>query len=97
MTTLRRSGLTGATRLVGEFLLIVGGVSVALAADSLWSARQDRVRETEYFEQLRSDLAENRVRLEAAIDDEETIGAAARSALHAVRSGEPISLDSARA
>ncbi|MFV1988523.1 MAG: hypothetical protein ACC682_14695 [Gemmatimonadota bacterium] len=88
---------TGASRLVGEFLLIVGGVTVALAADSLWSARQERVRETEYLVQLRSDLAENRERLEAAIEDEETIGAAALTALNAVKSGQRISRDSARA
>jgi hypothetical protein len=74
----------------------VAGVTVALAGESLWSARQDRAREAEYLEQLRVDLAENRVRLEAAIGDEETIGAAARTTLNALRRGERISADSAR-
>lgn len=94
---MRRLSSTGASRVVGEFLLIVAGVTVALGADALRSARQDRAREEEYLEQLRSDLAENRKRLVAAIEDEETLGAAALSALKAVLSGQPISVDSARA
>ncbi len=57
--------------MVGEFVLIMAGVTVALGADALRSARQDRMREEEYLEQLRSDLAENRERLVAAIEDEE--------------------------
>ena len=88
---------TRSPRVLGEFLLIVAGVTVALAADSLWSFRQDRVLEAEYLEQLRSDLDENRDRLIAAIEDEETIGDGAFSALSAVKGGETISPDSARA
>lgn len=97
LANVRFMNVTGASRLAGEFLLIVAGVSVALGADSLWSAHQDRGRESEYLEQLRSDLAENRDRLAAAIEDEETLGAAAVSALRAVVSGQAISPDSSRA
>jgi hypothetical protein len=88
---------TGWPRFFREFLLIVAGVTAALGADSLWSVRQERVRESEYLEQLRADLAENRVRLDAAILDEETLGAAALTALGALERGAPITADSARA
>ena len=97
MTKLNRQGGTGRSPLLAEFLLIVAGVTVALGADSLWSLRQDRARESEYLEQLRADLTENRTRLVAAISDEETLGAAALTAMKALASGTPISADSARA
>jgi hypothetical protein len=93
----RLAGSFRASRALGEFLLIVAGVTVALGAESLWAARLDRLREAEYMEQLRSDLAENQRRLDVAILDEETIGAAALTALQAVMSGEPIPVDSAQA
>jgi hypothetical protein len=97
VTKLSRQGETGRSRLIAEFLLIVAGVTVALGADSLWSIRQDHARESEYLEQLRADLAENRARLDAAILDEETLGAAALAALEALARESPITADSARA
>jgi len=97
VSTLSHQGAGAVSRLLAEFLLIVAGVTVALGADSLWSLRQDRVREAEYLGQLRSDLEENRSRLVAAIADEETLGAAALAALQAVSVGAPIGEDSARA
>jgi len=97
VTKLSRQGEIRWSRLAAEFLLIVAGVTVALGADSLWSLRQDHARESEYLEQLRADLAENRTRLDAAILDEETLGAAALAALEALTTGSPITADSARA
>lgn len=87
----------GARLLVGEFVLIVTGVTVALAADSAWAARQERARGEQYLAQLSSDVAENRNRLLAAIELEEMQGQAALSAFAAAASGEPITADSARA
>lgn len=84
-------------RLVGEFILIVAGVTVALAADSAWAAREDRTRADQYVAQLRSDAAENSERLLAAIELEEMQGQAALAAFRATVSGERISPDSARA
>jgi hypothetical protein len=97
VTKLSRQRETGRSRLIAEFLLIVAGVTVALGADSLWSLRQDHARESEYLEQLSADLAENRARLDAAILDEETLGAAALAALEALARESPIAADSARA
>lgn len=97
MTNLKLPGRARSSGLLGEFLLIVAGVSVALGADSLWGVRQDRVRAGEYLEQLRSDLAENQQRLRVAIDQEEMQGAAALAAYKAVATGEPILADSAQA
>lgn len=84
-------------KLMQEFVLVVVGVSVALGADSLRAAHEDRVREAEYLEQLTADLKENQARLAAAILDEETLGAAAVTAMNALKSGAVISPDSARA
>lgn len=95
-----KSGLGGFGRigkLVQEFVIIVVGVSVALGADSLRAAHEDRLREAEFLEQLRADLKENQARLAAAILDEETLGAAAVTAMNAMKSGVVISPDSARA
>lgn len=97
MTDARVSRAGRARSALAEFLLIVAGVSVALAAESLWSARQDSILEAEYLKQLSSDLEENRLRLLAAVRDEEMIGTAALTALTAIRSGEAVSADSARA
>jgi hypothetical protein len=87
--------VTRSRRLVGEFLLIVAGVTVALAADSWRAARGEHEREADYLAQLRADLSENRQRLESSIEREKMQGEAALAALRAVQEGRAISLDSA--
>lgn len=84
-------------RLLGEFVLIVAGVTVALSADSLWDYWQDRVSEREYLEQLLSDLAESEQRFEEAAELEAQQSAAGQSALNAIASGGAIEPDSAQA
>ncbi len=81
---------------MGEFVLIVAGVTVALGADSLWDFRQDREAEEEYLVQMRSDLAENERRLEDALALEAQQAAAATSALNAFASGRAVDPDSAQ-
>ena len=83
-------------RAASEFVLIVAGVSVALAADSLWDFRQDRAAEREYLAQLRADLTENETRLVAALDLERQQAQAAQRALDALATGGPIAPDSAQ-
>lgn len=83
--------------LVQEFVLIVAGVSVALSADSALETRREWMRETEYLEQLRSDLNENARRLESAIRLEEQQRAAAQTAFDAVDQKRSIPPDSAQA
>ncbi len=90
------SSSSRARRAVAEFLLIVAGVSVALTADSVWDYRQDRMAETEYLAQLRTDLAETRQRLTDARTLEQQQHAAGVAALSALASAEVVSPDSAR-
>lgn len=54
----------------GEFVLIVAGVIVALAATAWWDGRQDRQRERDYLLQLLEDTRENDRRLRAATDED---------------------------
>lgn len=84
-------------RLLGEFALIVAGVTVALGADSLWDYWQDRVAEREYLTQLESDLVENQRRMDEAIELEKLQSAAGQSALKAIVAGGAIDADSAQA
>lgn len=53
-------------RLVGEFLVIVVGVLVALAVDEWRGARTDRALERQYLDRLQGDLVETRIRLDTA-------------------------------
>ena len=85
------------TRAIGEFLLIVAGVSVALGAEALWETRQDRTREAEYIAQVRSDLSENTLRLREALELEEMTHLSIQTAIDAVVQQERISPDSAQA
>jgi hypothetical protein len=52
---------------VGEFVLIVTGVLVAMAANSWWESRRDRTREETYVIQLLADTRANQVRVDSAI------------------------------
>jgi hypothetical protein len=58
--------LTGKGRLVGEFVLIVVGVLLALAADRWNQERLDRVAAAEYGERILSELVADSLRLDAA-------------------------------
>ena len=48
----------------GEFLIIVAGVIVGLAADEWRESLQDRARESDYLERLEADLLTGRARIE---------------------------------
>ena len=55
---------------VGEFILIVTGVLVALAVSAFWERRQDHGREHRYIEQLAEDSKHNQQRLRDAIAED---------------------------
>src|SRR5688500_5062946 len=58
-----------------EFILIVAGVLVALAANSWWESRQDLGRERAYLLQLRRDLQATLEMLDqAVITSDESLG-----------------------
>lgn len=82
-------------RWISEFALIVAGVSVALAADSLWKRWEDRKTEHGYVQQLRAELDENTNRLTSAIALEKGQRAPAVDAYRAIARGDLISHDSA--
>ena len=67
-----------------EFVVIVAGVLVALAAQAWWEGRERRDVEQDYLEQLRSDARENLERLRSAIVEDSLGGAAADSAMLAM-------------
>lgn len=67
-----------------EFVVIVAGVLVALAAQAWWEGRERRDVEQAYLEQLRSDAMENRERLRSAIVEDSLAGVAADSAMLAL-------------
>jgi hypothetical protein len=52
---------------VGEFVLIVAGVLVAMAANSWWESRRDHTREETYVIQLLADTRANQVRVDSAL------------------------------
>ena len=52
------------TYALGEILLIVIGVTLALAATSWYEDRQERLTETEMLDQIRADLVDKRASLE---------------------------------
>ena len=57
----------GARTLFIEFLIIVIGVFIALAAESWWSEREDRLRESDIREDIVAEFAANIRILEADI------------------------------
>jgi hypothetical protein len=97
LTKTKRAPPTASTtpRWIGEFIVIVAGVTVALASDSLWNRWQNSKAERAYVQQLRDELDENAERLNAAIMLERGQRAAAAAAFQAVARGEPIPHDSA--
>ena len=51
---------------LGEFVLIVTGVLVAMAANSWWESRQDHTKEETYLSQLLADTHANEERVDSA-------------------------------
>jgi hypothetical protein len=51
---------------LGEFILIVTGVLVAMAANSWWTSRQDHTKERSYIAQLLADTRANQERVDSA-------------------------------
>ncbi len=52
---------------LGEFVLIVTGVLVAMAANSWWESRRDHTKEETYVTQLLADTRANQVRVDSAL------------------------------
>src|SRR4051812_32896682 len=52
---------------VAQLLLIVTGVLVALAAQSIWNRHGDRLKEADYLHQLHDDLTETIASLDTTI------------------------------
>ena len=63
---------------LGEFVLIVAGVLVALTVDSWWESRENAARERTYLVQLLADTRENARRIDAAIAEDSVANARAR-------------------
>lgn len=63
----------GARTLVIEFLVIAIGVFIALAAESWWSEREDRLRESDIREDMLAEFAANIRILEADIQTNENM------------------------
>jgi len=78
-----RRGLT-------EFVVVVLGVVVGLAADEWRQGLQDRGREGVYLEQLTEDLGSGRVRVANYQDRIMRVAAAADSLIQGIESGEPV-------
>lgn len=69
---------------------------MALGAESLVGLRAERRLEATYLTQIRSDLEENRTRLEAAIESEESRRREVRTAFDLARSRRQVPADSAQ-
>ena len=86
----------GPGRIVGEFLIIVVGVLVALTADS-WSERRSESRLADtYVEQLRSDIGQNQTLVAEALSGQRTSYQSVVAIVEARGRGERLSSDSMR-
>lgn len=83
-------------RIVVEATAIVGSILLAFAIDAWWEERLDQVRATEYLSQVRADSHANTLRLTEAIQLEKAQLKATQEILTALRSPDPMTLDSAR-
>jgi hypothetical protein len=83
-------------RIVVEATAIVGSILLAFAIDAWWEERLDQVRATEYLWQVRADSHENILRLTEAIQLEKAQLKATQEILTALRSPDPMTLESAR-
>lgn len=71
---------------VGEVLIVIVGVGIALGAESWWTGRQDLARETEHMLALRSNFEENVDSLRGAIENHRGIQRSA-AALMSIANG----------
>lgn len=86
-------------RVLGELVVIVVGVLIALAADSWWQERGDRGREVGYLRALRAELMETQRRLEESLAIDSVYSLQASSLVEFLRGAGPSSVpaDSIRA
>jgi hypothetical protein len=68
-----RSSVSGSRLLLGELVVIVAGILIALAADSRWQNRLDSQREREYLEAFRSDVEQTIATNAAVARDQDSI------------------------
>ena len=73
-----------------EFIVIVTGVLVALAAQAWWESRQERAREHEYLRQLLAETRENESRIEQSITQDSAGGAALARIMAALGADAPV-------
>jgi hypothetical protein len=66
---------------LGEFILIVTGVLVAMAANSWWASRQDHTKERSYLAQLLADTRANAERVDSAFASDSAAQASTRRIL----------------
>jgi hypothetical protein len=89
---------SGASRVVrwfaAEFLVVVAGVVVALAATSWWDGRQALEREAAYLGQLLADLDQTDLLVTSADEYMRNGDRAAELLVHSFRESPPTSLDS---
>lgn len=63
-----KRGRIQAARAMGELVLIVAGVLIALGAESAWEDRGERLRAEAYLDALRADMVQARAQVEAAAE-----------------------------
>lgn len=83
-------------RLLAEGAAIVASILLAFAIDAWWQDRSDQIRLNEYLWQVRADTLDNQRRLTEALQLEKGQLGAVEEILVALRSPEPMTLDSAR-
>lgn len=76
---------------LGEFVLIVTGVLVAMAANSWWTSRQDHARERSYLAQLLADTRANQERVDSAYASDSVAMASTRRILALLSDTTPAS------
>lgn len=79
---------------LGEGLIVLIGILLALAADAWWDQRQELKRELEYLVALRDDLRENQRRLSESLAQHERHRDASQSLLEMASTGTPAVPDS---
>ena len=83
-------------RIAIEAPVIVGSILLAFSIDAWWQEHSDQIRVEAYLEQVRADTQDNLRRLREALQLEKKQLDAAQKILFALRSSEPMTLESAR-
>jgi hypothetical protein len=84
----------GLRRAIAEAVVIFVGIFAALAVNSWWEGRAAREREADYIASLAEDFAENEARLTTAIQDGDSVVAAAMVLLSLPADGQGPEIDS---